>query len=102
MKYDDSGLRKKLKELSKVKKEIAKPAYDYFKSKTPVKSGYARNHTHLTVNNTEAKISADYGYAGALDKGKSKQSPDGMTGPTEKEVKRLVESYIKKVGKKNG
>lgn len=97
--YDDSEFRKMLNELSGAKKEVAEKAYKYFLRKTPIKSGYARRHTNLTVNNSGATISADYNYASSLDEGKSKQSPEGMTGPTEKEVKRLMEQYIKKVGK---
>lgn len=99
MSYDDSEFRKQLKDLTKVKNEVMKPAYKYFKSVTPIRSGYARNHTYLRVNNTTATISADYNYADQLDEGKSKQSPKGMTDPTEKEVERLVNNYIKKVGK---
>jgi hypothetical protein len=72
--------------------KLAKVAYDYFKQITPVKSGNARNKTVL--NNNE--INASYPYAQRLDKGWSKQAPQGMVKPT---IDYLL-SYIKKqVGK---
>jgi len=65
-------------------------AYPYFKGYTPVRTGNARGHTN--IRNTE--IVADYPYAQRLDEGYSKQSPQGMTEPTVKEVVK----YINKTG----
>jgi hypothetical protein len=45
---------------------------------TPVKTGYARQHTKLVQNKT---ITGDYSYAGALNEGKSRQAPDGIVKP---------------------
>ena len=54
-------------------------AYKEFVKDTPIRSGNARRHTNLN-NKT---IYASYPYAQRLDEGWSKQSPDGMTKPTE-------------------
>jgi len=72
-------------------KNLAKEAYDYFKRETPIRSGNARNNTRLQGD----EIWADYAYAQRLDEGYSKQSPNGMTKPTEK----FIQEYINKQAK---
>lgn len=94
-KFDMSGMQKKFDKLLSVTDEVMPKAYKYFKSITPKRSGYARAHTKLRGN----EIVADYRYAGKLDEGSSNQAPTGMTEPTEREMERLVNNYIKKVGK---
>ena len=58
---------------------------------TPIRSGNARRNTK---RRGDTKIVADYGYAGRLDDGWSRQAPDGFTDPTidfiEDEVSRQV------------
>ena len=93
---DLTGLHNKIKKLQTVKKEVMKPAYDYFKNITPIKSGNARSKTKL-VNQD---ITADYGYAKILDEGKSKQAPDGMSDPTIELIQRLANDFINKNGSK--
>ena len=41
-------------------------------------------------------IVADYPYARKLDKGSSKQAPQGMTDPTIKEVEKILKKVFKK------
>jgi len=68
--------------LAKQQKELQKlpqRAYDKFRQETPIRSGNARNKTKLKGK----QIVADYPYAQRLDTGYSKQSPEGMTQPTE-------------------
>ena len=91
-----SGLKDKLKKASKVTDAVIKPAFRYFILATPIKTGYARSHTRLKKNVIKAK----YPYASNLDAGSSKQSPKGMVEPTLKEIERLVNDYIKKIGRK--
>jgi len=80
--------------------------YNFFKSKTPIRSGNARNNTTLGSNMV---IQADYPYAGVLDAGRgnrdgqmrgSDQAPDGMTKPTKVEAARLVKQYINTFGRR--
>lgn len=59
-------------------KIIAPKAYQFFKSKTPVDSGNARNKTKLEGDT----IRADYEYATRLDQGYSRQARLGMSRPT--------------------
>jgi len=66
--------------------DIPEKAYEYFVAETPVRSGNARRNTR--IRNTT--IDANYAYAGRLDEGWSKQSPDGMTEPTIKYIERLI------------
>lgn len=69
--------------LKKMKAELNKlpdEAYKFFVQQTPVRSGNARRKTKLR---SKKEIVADYPYAERLDTGYSKQSPEGMTGPTE-------------------
>jgi hypothetical protein len=59
-------------------KNLTDKAYPVFMSETPVRTGNARNSTKKTANS----INANYPYAGRLDRGWSRQSPQGMTKPT--------------------
>lgn len=95
IKFDMSILTQKLKKASKVASEVIKPAYRYFLVSTPIRTGYARSHTRLK----DKSILAKYPYAKKLDEGYSKQAPDGMVQPTVDEINRLVQKYIKKIGR---
>ena len=66
--------------------QLPQDAFRYFVAKTPIDTGNARRSTSLN-NKT---ISAQYPYAQRLDKGWSKQAPDGMIKPTEQFVKQRV------------
>jgi hypothetical protein len=84
------------KSLEKIRKELAstpQELYDYWVSITPIRSGNARRRTKLENNKT---IAAKYPYAVPLDEGLSKQAPDGMSKPTEKYLKRLLDKKIRK------
>jgi len=80
-------------DMQDIPKEVMRVSGKYFKGVTPVKSGNARSKT----STRGTKITANYGYAGRLDEGWSRQAPDGMSDPTidiideeiEKEIKRL-------------
>lgn len=77
--------------LKKQQKAIAKlpqEGYKFFVSETPIRSGNARRNTKLKKN----EIQANYPYAQRLDEGYSKQSPEGMTKPTEEFI---INRYIK-------
>lgn len=80
--------------LAKIEKKIAniaKEAYKEFVKETPKKSGNARRSTKLVGN----KIVAGYAYAKRLDEGYSKQSPEGMTKPTEAFVQKRMEEILR-------
>lgn len=81
------------KRLDKAKKildpnNLTNVAFPVFYKNTPIKTGNARSHTTKSSN----EISANYAYANRLDRGWSKQSPDGMTKPTIAAIR----AYIKK------
>lgn len=59
-------------------KILAPKAFAFFRSKTPVDSGNARNKTKLQGDT----IQADYPYATRLDQGYSSQARTGMSRPT--------------------
>lgn len=79
-------LQKKEKRLSKVPKE----SYDYFKAKTPIRSGNARRKTRLQGST----IKADYPYAVRLDEGWSNQAPQGMVKPTIQFIKDKIAEIL--------
>ena len=95
-KIDNHLLKSKLSALTNVEAAVAPQVYRFFVDHTPIKTGNARNHTHL-VNN---EIIADYPYAERLDNGYSNQAPAGMTAPTEEYAKKVITDYIKKNGAK--
>ena len=67
-------------------------AYDVFKEETPIKTGNARRRTRLQGES----IKADYNYATELDAGKSKQSPEGMSKPTEEYITKRVKDIMRR------
>lgn len=80
-----------LKRIQKKLNNVPKEAYTEFVSDTPIRSGNARRKTKLKGQT----IVADYAYAKRLDEGYSKQSPYGMTKPTETFIKKRVAQILK-------
>lgn len=87
-----------------VGEQVIQGAYDYFRGLTPIKTGNARSNTSLDKANLT--IEADYPYAGVLDAGRrmtssgmrgSQQAPNGMSGPTIKELDRIAKREIGKL-----
>jgi hypothetical protein len=74
-------------------KKLAKEAYDYFKSITPIDTGNARRNTTLQGD----EIHANYPYAQSLDNGWSKQAPMGMSQPTEKYIATYIDKELGKL-----
>lgn len=77
---------------------ISNEAYKKFREVTPIRSGNAKRKTRLEGTT----ISADYSYAGVLDKGRhmtnrgmrgSDQAPEGMSKPTLEYIREYV--YVK-------
>jgi hypothetical protein len=73
-------------------KTFPKEAYDFWVKITPIDTGNAKSKTRL-VGNT---IRADYNYAAVLDRGYSKQAPQGMSKPTDQFIKKLAKLKIRK------
>lgn len=71
-------------------------AHKHFKSITPIRNGNARRRTRLSRNT----IIADYGYAGRLDEGASRQAPDGMSDPTIEHIENtLIPASIRRINR---
>ena len=85
----------KLKQAARIKQEVMKPVFNFYRRITPKKLGYAQAHTYLDQKSN--RIIADYSYAADLDAGKSKKAPQGMSRPAAIELKRLVREYIKRL-----
>lgn len=83
-----NDLTKKLQQL----KAVPKVFYDKFYALTPKRSGNAKNKTKLSSN----IIAADYPYAGPLNKGKSKQAPQGMSKPSLEYTRQIVREFLGK------
>jgi hypothetical protein len=71
---------------------LAQEAYDFWVGETPVRSGNARRKTRLRGDT----ISAEYPYAQRLDEGWSRQSPQGMSAPTERFIRNRLRRIIRK------
>jgi hypothetical protein len=67
-------------------------AHAVFVKETPIRTGNARRSTKLVKN----EIQANYPYASRLDEGYSRQSPKGMSDPTEKFVQTKVAQILRK------
>lgn len=92
---DFRKLSKRLDQMADIKDQIMPKALDTFKQNTPKRSGNARRQTRLDNNKD---IVANYGYAGPLDQGSSRRSPQGMTKPTIKKMQQLATQYLKRLG----
>ncbi len=90
---DSSEVEKMFRDLERGIVDAWRSTGTFFKNTTPVRSGNARSRTR-TVGD---RISGDYGYAGRLDDGWSKQAPQGMSDPSityfEKEINDIVRKY---------
>jgi hypothetical protein len=90
---DSKVFQKRMKKLSGLPTYLLKDALKITKENTPVKSGYARSHTIIQGD----KILSNYGYAGKLDSGTSKQAPNGFTQPTIEQLNKDTTTFVRKV-----
>lgn len=90
-KVDKSKTDRMFKNLTETFKDLPRAAYDEFIKATPVNTGNARRNTRLE----DTKIVANYAYSQRLDEGYSRQSPDGMTKPTEDWIRKEVDRRLK-------
>ena len=78
------------KQIRRQLQALPQKALKVFTDNTPIRTGNARRNTSLT----NEVIRANYAYADKLDRGASRQSPQGMVKPTEQfvrnEVKRIT------------
>ena len=95
MKVDSRIFEKRMKKLSKIPEETMVKSYPFLRNKTPVRSGNARNRTKL--NKSTNTIKSNYGYAGRLDDGWSRQAPKGFTDPTINFMDKTVDQLVGKV-----
>jgi hypothetical protein len=71
---------------------VPEVAYDAWVKNTPKQSGSARKKTQLKGNT----IHANYAYAQRLDKGWSKQNPNGMSQAANEAVEKYLKSKMRK------
>lgn len=71
---------------------VPQAAFEFWRDNTPKRTGNARRKTRL--RNTT--IEANYPYARVLDKGHSKQAPDGLVKPTEE----FLDQHLKRILRK--
>jgi hypothetical protein len=75
------------KSLERLVKKIADDVYVTAKSKTPVRSGRARNAWTEATSKNNFKVENKVPYIGKLEAGASRQAPKGIIGPTLTQVK---------------
>jgi hypothetical protein len=93
IKVDSTVFARRMKKLSGLPSYLIKDALRTKKENTPVRSGYARDHTTIQGN----KIVSNYAYAGALDSGSSRQAPKGFTEPTIEQLNKDTTKFVRKV-----
>ena len=81
-KINKRDLRTLQMKIDNVVNTTTEESYEFFKKKTPIKSGNARRKTSYREQPNSATINAKYDYAQRLDDGWSKQAPKGMSEPT--------------------
>ena len=78
--------------VNELQTKVTKKAFLEFKVKTPVRTGNAKRKTKLKGNT----IHAAYPYATNLDKGSSRQAPEGMSKPTSDLITKEIERIFRK------
>ena len=73
-----------------INKENAAMADSVVKKNTPIRSGNARRNWNKKVDKQGWELSNQVPYIDRLDKGWSKQAPQGITRPSIKEIKRKM------------
>lgn len=86
-----NNISSSIDKIQKKLEELPKEAHQEFVKNTPIRTGNARRKTKLNKDTIEA----NYPYAQRLDEGYSKQSPKGMTKPTEDFIKKRVKQILK-------
>lgn len=76
------------REKVRIMDEIATDVMDVAVSKTPIDQGKARRGWHLESTGREKRIVNRVQYIDLLEKGRSKQAPRGILGPTVREISR--------------
>jgi hypothetical protein len=87
---DLRAVRAQFDQASQIPDRVIDEATDYFRSTTPIRSGNARRRTRRQGD----EIQANYPYAQRLDTGYSRQAPDGMTEPTQRELPRILQREV--------
>ncbi len=93
IKIDISDVENLFADMKDLPDDVMKKAYPELKKNTPVRSGNARRRTKLKGN----EIRSDYGYAGRLDDGWSRQAPKGFTEPTIKKLPVILDRLVRKL-----
>jgi hypothetical protein len=68
--------------LERFVKKISKDVYDTARSKTPVRSGRAKNAWREATSKNNFKVENNVPYIDKLEAGASRQAPRGIIGPT--------------------
>jgi hypothetical protein len=68
-------------------------AADTFKANTPIRTGNARRKTRKQGMN----VRAGYPYATELEKGRSRQAPEGMAKPTSQTLNKYLKRELRKL-----
>lgn len=91
IKQTRNSMSMSLGRISRRMKPIVQKTAEYWVAKTPIRTGNARSSTRLSGNT----IYADYEYAVPLDRGHSKQSPQGMVKPTTAFIRRRLAQIMR-------
>ena len=92
-KIDGNIFKRRIKKLQQLPELSMKATYPYYRSKTPIRSGNARNKT----KRNGLVIRSNYAYAGRLDEGWSNQAPNGFTDPSIDYLENFIEGKVGKI-----
>jgi len=87
---DLQAVRQQFAQASQIPDRVIDAATDYFRDITPRRTGNARRRTRRQGD----EIQAVYPYAQRLDEGYSRQAPQGMTEPTQREIPRILQREV--------
>lgn len=90
---NNSSTLKMLKDAENLADQLVSRGTEFFRDRTPVRTGNARRNTRRSGNS----IVADYNYAEPLDQGSSNQAPRGMTEPTIDYIQQQLDIEVRKL-----
>jgi len=84
---------KRMEKLQELPQKVVDETYPFYKKTTPKKGGNARDKTRQN----KLQIKSEYGYAGRLDEGWSKQAPKGFTSPSIDFMERMFKKLLGRI-----
>lgn len=92
--FNGASMKQKIEAITEAATEsITDTVLDDIKDRSPVRSGLFKRSWRKSGGGTKYRLSNPQPYAGALERGRSKQAPRGVVGPAIENIKQPIRRY---------